>query len=300
LGINFDAVRINSSRLLSLSATQSGVQGYDLIGRTTQRSSPLAAAEDFLLASRLGSNDIDFQLSVKSYFNDSATFAISHVDELNTAGEPEVHLPDPGPLSTTLQKALSTRRSNRQYTGDAIPLVDLSAVLQYACGITAQADTALENGDTASLALRSYPSAGGLFGIQIWIRVNNVDSLSAGLYRYSPLKSALYRVKNDDSAAHFRACFTVPEEIISISRANCVILMIGRPWRFLRKYGPRGLRFLYYEAGAISQNIHLVAASLGVGSVDCSSVIDDAIHEYLAIDGLYTTFVHSVIIGEYS
>jgi SagB-type dehydrogenase family enzyme len=65
----------------------------------------------------------------------------------------------------------------------------------------------------------------------------------------------------------------------------------------MRKYGNRGLRFLFLEAGAMAQNIHLACEALGLGSFDCASVYDDEVHEALGIDGLHESLLHTVIIG---
>jgi SagB-type dehydrogenase family enzyme len=89
----------------------------------------------------------------------------------------------------------------------------------------------------------------------------------------------------------------MPDEQISVSRANAVFLLIGQPWKSMRKYGPRGLRLLFLEAGAISQNVHLATAALGLGSVDCASVYDDEAHEVLGLDGLHEVLLHVLILG---
>jgi SagB-type dehydrogenase family enzyme len=65
----------------------------------------------------------------------------------------------------------------------------------------------------------------------------------------------------------------------------------------MRKYGPRGLRYLLIEAGAITQNIHLATQALGFASVDCASVVDAEVHEVLDIDGLYEALIHTIVIG---
>ena len=51
------------------------------------------------------------------------------------------------------------------------------------------------------------------------------------------------------------------------------------------KYGERGYRYVYMEAGHISQNIYLQAVSLGLGSVSVGAFIDDAVNELIDVDG---------------
>ena len=73
---------------------------------------------------------------------------------------------------------------------------------------------------------------------------------------------------------------------------------MGAPWRSMRKYGARGMRFLFLEAGAIAQNLNLACAGLGLGSLDCASLYDDEVHEALGADGLYEALLHAVIVGQ--
>ena len=109
---------------------------------------------------------------------------------------------------------------------------------------------------------------------------------------------ALAGVKTgEDTIERLVGCFSVREEVITLQRAATVALLVARPWRSMRKYGPRGLRYALLEAGAIAQNIHLATQALGFASVDCASVVDDEVHETLGLDGLYQTLVHAIILG---
>jgi SagB-type dehydrogenase family enzyme len=76
-----------------------------------------------------------------------------------------------------------------------------------------------------------------------------------------------------------------------------LLLLVGRPWRSMRKYGARGMRHVFLEAGAMAEHVHLAATALGLGSVDCSSVYDDEAHEALGMDGLYEALLHVVVVG---
>lgn len=91
--------------------------------------------------------------------------------------------------------------------------------------------------------------------------------------------------------------FVVPDENISCKYSNVIFLLVARPWKTMRKYGDRGLRFVFHETGAISQNIHLAVTGLGLGSVDCASICDDEMHEVLGFDGNFQTVTHTIVVG---
>jgi hypothetical protein len=65
----------------------------------------------------------------------------------------------------------------------------------------------------------------------------------------------------------------------------------------MRKYGDRGLRFVFIEAGAIAENIHLPTVAFVYGSVDCASVHEDEIHDALGIDGGDEALIHAIVLG---
>ena len=65
----------------------------------------------------------------------------------------------------------------------------------------------------------------------------------------------------------------------------------------MRKYGDRGVRYMFIEAGAIAENIHLASGAIGIGSVDCASIHDDQMHSALGIDGESSLVVHAVVLG---
>jgi len=64
------------------------------------------------------------------------------------------------------------------------------------------------------------------------------------------------------------------------------------------KYGERGYRYIYMEAGHISQNLYLQAASLGLGSVVIGAFIDDDMHKLLQIDGRKEIVVSIQAVGK--
>jgi SagB-type dehydrogenase family enzyme len=125
----------------------------------------------------------------------------------------------------------------------------------------------------------------------------NVSSLGRGIYRYDPVRDALVGSGDESRAERVMAAFAIPEAILSLSRASLVVLLIGRPWRSMRKYGPRGMRFVFLEAGAIAENVHIAVQALGLGSCDCASLFDDEVHDALGVDGRYQALVHGIVIG---
>jgi SagB-type dehydrogenase family enzyme len=196
-----------------------------------------------------------------------------------------------------LGEAIRRRRSHRHFTGDPMPLAHLGTVLRCAAGVSAMTSVDLVAGGQANLRFRTVASGGGLYPVDLYALCTGVRDLERGLYKYISTRDRIIRVADHEIVPKVLGCFAVPDDVIALSRATVVFLLVGRPWRSMRKYGARGMRFLFMEAGAISQNIHLATQALGFGSVDCASVYDDELHDVLAMDGTFQSLLHTVVVG---
>ncbi len=71
----------------------------------------------------------------------------------------------------------------------------------------------------------------------------------------------------------------------AVGDAGAVFVLSAAFDRTRSKYGDRGMRYIYMEAGHINQNISLQAASLGLGSVVIGAFIDDDMNALVMVDG---------------
>jgi SagB-type dehydrogenase family enzyme len=255
-------------------------------------------AEDFLANTRYSRYDRETDLSIRDYFLDPGVTMLSLLGHDDRAGLEQRPLPRGPRLRREFGEVLGGRRSRRLYTGDPVPLDSLGTILRAGGAVTTEATAELMSGGEARLYLRTAPSGGGLYPVELLVVALRVSGLEKGIYRHVPISDSLALVGNRRSAEDAVGCLAVPEEIVSVSRMAAVLLLTGWPWRSMRKYGPRGLRFLFIEAGAIAQNVNLATEALGLGSVDCASFYDDELHEVLGIDGLECTVLHAVLIGQ--
>ena len=254
-------------------------------------------ASAFLVNTRLRRGDREGEQSVYTYFEDVSATMLALSGKRQRSNTSSFVLPPPVRMQLALSEVVARRRSSRSYTGDAISLNELSTILTAAAGVTTQESVELEGAEPVTLQFRSVASAGGLYPIDVVFASINIVGLPGGVYSYDPIEHRLLAMFPAERVESLLGCVAVPEEAISIRRSCGVILLIGQPWRTMRKYGPRGMRFVFMEAGAIAHGVALAATALGCGSVDCASVYDDEVHEVLYLDGTDMTLLHVIIIG---
>jgi nitroreductase len=63
------------------------------------------------------------------------------------------------------------------------------------------------------------------------------------------------------------------------------------------RYGERGFRYVYIEAGHISQNIYLQAVSLGLGSVAVGAFLDEKLNTFIGVDGKNEAAIYLHAVG---
>ncbi len=181
-----------------------------------------------------------------------------------------IQLPSPslkGEIS--LEEALSMRRSIRSYAQEPLTVIELSQLLWSAQGITNES------------GFRTAPSAGATFPLELYVVVNNVENLKTGLYHYLPLKHELEVIRLEDLKSRLTdACLGQA----MITEAGAVFVFGAVFERTAKRYGDRAERYVYNEVGHAAQNLHLQAATLGLGTVVIGAFVDSAVDSILCLD----------------
>lgn len=171
-----------------------------------------------------------------------------------------VELPGPahfGPM--TLEEAVLRRRTVRAAPGEPVALGDLSQLLWSAQGLTATSGG------------RTSPSAGGQYPLRLHVAAGNILGLPAGLYSYDVNRHALDPLSNEDPRAALGASAIGDQPWVSQASAIIAVLAdldsIARHFASQAPKGERGARYVYMEAGALAENVHLQATALGLGMV---------------------------------
>lgn len=187
------------------------------------------------------------------------------------------------------RKILFSRRSIRNFSTESLTINELSYILNSSYGVSG----AIEDIEKEYYQeLRTSPSAGGLYPLEIYFYANNVEGLNKGIYHYNPSEhciSILHQGPLDLSSC------TSYSNIAK--QAACVIFITAVFPRLSYKYGERSYRFVHLDAGHLGQNIYLSAESINVGALAVGGFFDDEINSLLNIDGVTEGVVYEFLIG---
>lgn len=199
----------------------------------------------------------------------ATTGVLASPDARPDASSLRLDLPEPrreGRMS--LEQALTQRRSVRAWKAEPLPLAALSQLLFAAQGIT------------DPRGLRTAPSAGALYPLEIFAVAGAVTGLDAGLYRYEPAGHRIERVVAGELRAALAGATWGQEWMAGAP----LVLVIGAvPERASGKYGGRAMRYVHVEAGHAGQNVCLQAVALGLGSVVVGAFDDDRVRNVLGL-----------------
>lgn len=171
----------------------------------------------------------------------------------------------------SLERAVSSRRSHREYHSKPISLGQLSQILWAAQGIT-----------DVGTGYRAAPSPGAKFTIELYVVVKDggVPDLKQGIFHYEvPSHSLVFRKKGD---------FVQQLEIASggqeqIGQAAATIAITSSYERAMVRYGKRGIQYALQESGAVGENIYLQATAIGLGTVIMGAFDEDEVSRILDI-----------------
>ncbi|MCD4679028.1 MAG: SagB/ThcOx family dehydrogenase [Bacteroidales bacterium] len=185
-------------------------------------------------------------------------------------------LPQPdfeGELS--VESALHSRRSVREYRASPLTLEEISQILWAAYGIT-KPDNVRE---FLRGGMKTAPSAGARYPLEIYLVAINVTGLTPGIYLYRPQGHQLLKLFEGDVRDEL-ANATYSADVVKRAPACLVYSAVYK--RTTEKYGDRGReRYVCMDVGFSAENVYLQARSLNIGTVMVGSVIDDKVRKVI-------------------
>lgn len=207
-------------------------------------------------------------------------------------------VPDPQPVKlvsyaspSDVGKLIEERRSCRRFARAVVPFDKISKILNSSYGTTGLRDDAEL---PWPIWARAVPSAGGLYPLEIYAAIRNVESVSEGVYHFNPVYQQLERLSRSETRELCGSLF-YPE---SVDNANLLLVISAVFLRTMKKYGPRGYRYILLEAGHCAQNICLLSAECGLATLCLGGFRDSDMNRALGLDGRAEAVIYCIAVGE--
>lgn len=157
--------------------------------------------------------------------------------------------------------------------GDRVDVASLARLLFLSAGVTRRRGRGRD-----ALHFRAAPSAGALYPVEVYLACADLAGLPAGVYHFEPVEFALRAVRHGD---HRGALALAADH--SIARRPVTLVLSGIPWRTTWKYGLRGWRHLFWDAGAVLANLLAAVASAGLDARVLAGFVDADVSRLLGM-----------------
>ncbi len=199
----------------------------------------------------------------------------------------KIKLPDPEfKKGIDFWKVILNRQSIRKY--DKVPLSteELSLFLFGMTGLTRA---------FPQFAFRTTPSAGGLYPIETYSVINNVEGIKQGIYHYNIAEHSIECLKEGNFRKETsEGCLGQAMAYNSAVNFIWTAVIERSQWKYLQ----RCYRYIYMDCGHIGQNFYLIAEALGLGACTIGAIFDDELNHLLDIDGKTETAIYVGVVGK--
>jgi SagB-type dehydrogenase family enzyme len=189
-----------------------------------------------------------------------------------------IELPGPETLSIKsidLRQSIERRKSVRKYSRNPLTQEELSFLLWCTQGV--------KEVIPGSATFRTVPSAGARHALETYLLVNNVASVKPGLYWYSPLRHGLILIDEGDQLADRLVAACLGQRFVA--QSGVTFIWTATSYRMTWRYSERGYRYFFLDVGHVCQNLYLAAEAVDCGVCAIAAFSDDAVDEFLQIDG---------------
>ena len=194
----------------------------------------------------------------------------------------------------TLTAVLEDRVSTRTFDDTHPITVEQLAELLYR---TARTRGIVPVGEGEELVSRPYPSAGGVYELELYPVVRNVAGLEPGMYHYDSFEHVLRPVAAGESRAVSQLIKPAAATLTGGAEPQLLIVLAARCGRVMWSYEQISYATILKDVGVLMQTIYLAATAMGLGA--CAQGFGDtaAFVAATGVDELQECSVGSIIVG---
>lgn len=201
-----------------------------------------------------------------------------------------IELPDPLGVEiapVTVHEAVLSRRSLRKYSDAPLSIPELSYLLWCTQGVKKA---------TANVTYRTVPSAGARHCFETYLLINRVEGLEPGLYRYLALEHKLLLINTEAGIRDEVVSACVKQTFVG----DCAVAFFWTAVtaRMTWRYGERGFRYMFLDAGHVCQNLYTAAETVACGVCAVGAYDDEALDRVLGLDGEEQFAIYGAALGK--
>jgi len=198
-------------------------------------------------------------------------------------GLPVVELPRALPGGDDLFTTISRRRSIREWADPGMSLVEFSAVMYYAFS------SAQDSG-----SLLCDPGVGRNRALNLYVIVNRIDELEAGVYYYRRYDHALSEIRRGEHRGRSYAASLFQD---AVGNADAALVMTVDLQRLGRPDGDRGYRYAGLNAGMLGGRVYLQTTGLELGCCGIGAYFDDEVSDLIGVSPEKELVIYLAAIG---
>ncbi|MBW3546912.1 MAG: SagB family peptide dehydrogenase [Actinobacteria bacterium] len=151
----------------------------------------------------------------------------------------------------------------------------LARLLHLSAGVTR-----VTSSPSGTTWFRASMSAGNLHPVEVYVVCGEMAGVPAGVHHFAPLDFGLTPLREGDVRPSLAAAVADPD----LARSPAGLVLTGIPWRTAWKYGERGLRHLYWDAGAMLANLLAVADAAGLPARVFTAFVDHQVSHLVGVE----------------
>lgn len=150
--------------------------------------------------------------------------------------------------------------------------------------------------------LRSYPSGGGLYPVEMYMYIRNIPDIEEGSYVYNPIHNRLIQIGKAVPLSEVEellpmTAVKVDPNNASLERCNVLLFLIANFKYSSYKYGKLAYKLAMLEAGHIGQNVQLACTALKKKTTALCGFYDDKVEDFFGLDGKKKVCLYVFTVG---
>ena len=198
---------------------------------------------------------------------------------------------DPGILTETdVYNCIKKRRSHRNFSDAPLSIAELAFLLWATQGVQRVF------GKNNFATYRPVPSGGARHPFETYLFINRAAGIIPGVYRYLPLTHRLVLLFDEGCTPSKVGALASGQTFVG--EAAVVFIWSCIPYRSEWRYDVAAHKTMLLDAGHLCQNLYLACGAIGCGTCAIGSYDQDAIDEFLKLDGDEEFVVYLAPVGK--